>query len=542
MSHFGIERWGMAAALALSTGLVAVGTALAAATPPSDRPLYAGGATFPELEYRKLQNCYGNDSSANPPAMTPAAPAVPAVCATPKNPHVWVHYSGVGSGNGKKAFRFNNPSKLTDGGRVPDASPVGDSGKWGPFFGTTPGAHSWPGLNDPYPHFNFAGSDDPLIPSDITDYNTTSGGQWGAPLQFPAMVGGVTMAFNPLAVWTEAGKPVINPGTATSAVNLSRDTWCGIFGGAITNWNDPHITGAAGHDNEGTVLGNGPIVVVVRSDGSGTTFLFTNGLINQCGSTTNPKTTDPAMAIPDQWFTDNGIPNAPGTTTFNSNNNFYINVKNAGHLPLATPGNPGFDPKPGNGGIQAEINAVSGAIGYLTADRAKPVDPAGPKTANPQTWYSVTKPTKPVDYITITPDAVTRIMQKVKAPLFTCSGSGCFDDPLAWGKAEPNPTDKNAYPVGGFTFMDTYTCHARQDDVDALVGSKGTNMGYLKWYYGSGANSVVKVVLQNDGFAPIPGPWKSAVTKLLFKTASTRIDVAGGTLNPSCTTVTGVNP
>lgn len=57
-------------------------------------------------------------------------------------------------------------------------------------------------------------------------------------------------------------------------LRLSRDTLPGIFSGQITNWNDPKIRA----DNPGVNLPNQPIRFVVRADGSGTTFIFTNHL------------------------------------------------------------------------------------------------------------------------------------------------------------------------------------------------------------------------------------------------------------------------
>ncbi len=57
-------------------------------------------------------------------------------------------------------------------------------------------------------------------------------------------------------------------------LNLPRDVYSDIFLGNVTNWSDPRIAAA----NEGTVLPDLPITVVVRSDSSGTTFNFTNHL------------------------------------------------------------------------------------------------------------------------------------------------------------------------------------------------------------------------------------------------------------------------
>ena len=57
-------------------------------------------------------------------------------------------------------------------------------------------------------------------------------------------------------------------------LKLSRDAYVAIFLGKITKWNDPAIA----KDNPGVKLPDLPINVAVRSDGSGTTFVFTKHL------------------------------------------------------------------------------------------------------------------------------------------------------------------------------------------------------------------------------------------------------------------------
>lgn len=67
--------------------------------------------------------------------------------------------------------------------------------------------------------------------------------------------------------------PIINlPGV--SDLKLSREALADIFSGRISKWNDPKIAKA----NPGVSLPNDKIRPVVRADGSGTTFIFTNHL------------------------------------------------------------------------------------------------------------------------------------------------------------------------------------------------------------------------------------------------------------------------
>ena len=77
-------------------------------------------------------------------------------------------------------------------------------------------------------------------------------------LQFPAVIGSIVVAFNV-------------DGIADKTLKLSNEVVADIFAGKITMWNDSSIA----TDNKGINLPNQKIIVVHRSDGSGTTYNFT---------------------------------------------------------------------------------------------------------------------------------------------------------------------------------------------------------------------------------------------------------------------------
>ena len=80
-------------------------------------------------------------------------------------------------------------------------------------------------------------------------------------IQFPMVMGSIV--------------PVINvPGIEPGELKLTGPVLADIFLGKIKNWNDTRIAEL----NEGVKLPNQPIYVVHRSDGSGTTFNFTDFL------------------------------------------------------------------------------------------------------------------------------------------------------------------------------------------------------------------------------------------------------------------------
>ncbi|HXH65838.1 MAG TPA: phosphate ABC transporter substrate-binding protein PstS [Candidatus Limnocylindrales bacterium] len=71
-----------------------------------------------------------------------------------------------------------------------------------------------------------------------------------------------------------AAVPTYNVEGVSAPLNFTPDALAGIFLGKITKWNDPAIAGA----NKGVSLPATDIVVVHRSDGSGTSFIWTDYL------------------------------------------------------------------------------------------------------------------------------------------------------------------------------------------------------------------------------------------------------------------------
>jgi phosphate transport system substrate-binding protein len=98
----------------------------------------------------------------------------------------------------------------------------------------------------------FGASDKPLKADDLEKNGL---------IQFPTVMGGVV--------------PVANlPGVAPGGLKLTGPVLADIFLGKVKKWTDPAIAGL----NPGAKLPNLPITVVHRSDGSGTSFLFTSYL------------------------------------------------------------------------------------------------------------------------------------------------------------------------------------------------------------------------------------------------------------------------
>jgi phosphate transport system substrate-binding protein len=68
--------------------------------------------------------------------------------------------------------------------------------------------------------------------------------------------------------------PAYNVSGVSGEIKFTPETLAGIFLGKIQNWNDP----ALAQVNPGVRFPNQPIIVIYRSEGSGTTFIFTDYL------------------------------------------------------------------------------------------------------------------------------------------------------------------------------------------------------------------------------------------------------------------------
>ena len=102
---------------------------------------------------------------------------------------------------------------------------------------------------------DFAGSDAPLQEAQLDEMGL---------VQVPTVMGAVTIVIN-------------LPGMPSGKLKLDGPTAAAIFAGTINKWNDPAIAKL----NPGVALPTLAITVAHRSDGSGTTYVFSNYLAKQ---------------------------------------------------------------------------------------------------------------------------------------------------------------------------------------------------------------------------------------------------------------------
>ena len=134
----------------------------------------------------------------------------------------------------------------------------------------------------------------------------------GAPIEVPTTFGAVVVAYNLTGL--------------SAPIKMTPDIIAGIFLGKIATWNDPALAAA----NPGVTLPGTAISVVHRSDGSGTTSIFTNYL----------------TAVSPDWVTTVGL----GDPT-----------KSAGKT-VTWPVGQGAS---GNEGVTQGIKGTDGGVGYI---------------------------------------------------------------------------------------------------------------------------------------------------------------------------------
>jgi len=152
---------------------------------------------------------------------------------------------------------------------------------------------------------DFGASDAALTDSEIQQVS-------GGALMLPVTAGSIVLSYNIPEISGE--------------LRLSRDAYAGIFLGEIKSWDDPAIAAS----NPGKALPKYPICVVVRQDGSGTTFGFTTHL----------------NAISTKWHDKFGA-----------------------HKSIAWPNAP--TERKGNEGVAGAIKMTAGSIGYVEFAYAK---------------------------------------------------------------------------------------------------------------------------------------------------------------------------
>src|SRR5271166_6537247 len=227
---------------------------------------------------------------------------------------------------------------------------------------------------------DFAASDAAMKPEDMAKVE-------GGVQLLPMTAGSIVFAYNL--------KDVPN-------LRLSREDYAGIFLGKITKWNDPAIAKA----NPGVKLPGDPINVIVRADGSGTTYVFTKHL----------------AAISPEFAKDVGVNTQP---------NWPVGTKSKG-----------------NEGVTASILTTPGSIGYIEYGYA-----------HSQNLHMATLENKSGNYVAATTDSAKAALASAEMP----------PDLIAWVSDPAAPDAYPIVTFTWMIFYKKYDSKEKLDALKALV-------------------------------------------------------------------------
>jgi ABC-type phosphate transport system substrate-binding protein len=291
---------------------------------------------------------------------------------------------------------------------------------------------------------------------------TTAPKNFGNLIQFPVTIDPVAIGYNPSGLTGLSG-----------ALKLSKTTYCGIFNALITDWNNAAITA----DNGGRSVTGGvskAIRLVGRTNGSGTTSIFTHHLAAVCAG------------VSGNQFT-------VANLTAGAFKNIPTSLQSSYSLDADSPTE------------VTDINGTAGSIGYIGADYATP------STAVATTVLSA-----------LLKDSTGAFNQPSAANAITAFGSiapptgTARSDAAQWVPDTSNPS--SGYNIIGTTNLVTWTTSGSTAKAAALVSAGGgsTPEGLLHWYYNSSSpstpNPTVAGILGAANLGQMPSNWAQAIT------------------------------
>ena len=231
---------------------------------------------------------------------------------------------------------------------------------------------------------DFGASDGPMSPEQLKEASMKQGTEV---LHIPMILGAVVVTYNLPSVGAD--------------LLLNQDVVAGIFLGEITKWNDPKIAAT----NPGRPLPNQTIIVAHRSDGSGTTYIFTDYLTK----------------VSKTWEAKAGR----GTSV---------------NWPIGLGGK-------GNEGVSGLVKQTPGAIGYVELAYA---------VQNNLPYASVKN--KAGEFIKPTLESVT-----------SAAAGASKNMPADLRVSITDPDGKESYPISGFTWLLVYQNMKDKQKGEALV-------------------------------------------------------------------------
>jgi phosphate transport system substrate-binding protein len=249
-------------------------------------------------------------------------------------------------------------------------------------------------LKQPTPTVDFAASDAPLSATDAANIPNA--------LHIPETIGAVTVAYNLPSV--------------PSGLHLTGQVIADIYQGTITMWNDPAIQNL----NPDTMLPAQTINTVHRSDGSGTTFIFTGYL----------------SASSSAW-------------------NSSVGQGKSVSWPVGTGSS-------GNTGVASSVNGIQYSIGYVELAYI---------LENGMTVAAIQNPAG---------NWIQPSLESTQLAVQSGASSGLPAGDASWTNVSLlNAPDANAYPIVSFTYLLSYK---ELNEVPGMTQDKATALVQFLWY------------------------------------------------------------
>jgi len=509
--------------------------------------VFGGGASLPAPYQRGAADCYGvktalierDATGGTAPVATTIADfnytgtAAFDCAATTVDANTRIFYSSTGSGRGIAAHMSHSPSFYGDTDPVTAGVQLFGSVQ----YNLSETSVSATNVNA-YNNGGTVGSGSTAVVM-VAPGATPGVGQFSNPkekygslIQYPFLIAPVTIAYDPVYKKVRQGNGTvkeyvfkISASRSTGGLRLDQDTYCKIFNGQITNWNDPALTALNGgvslrdpKDPTPEVSWSVPLQITGRSDSSGTTSLWTRHLAAACSGVAGNAYADSTSTLPAGLIGATYNKTLDNTSTAGTPGTYVIADGNGGVAKYID-----FTALPG---VNSGDSVIQGRIGYVGPDFVLPAVLF--TQANAYNLNTATLQNASGAWIAPTASAAADSFGSRLPPDSTSKGkydAASLDsrdraNPADWvepaSKTSPlaNPTAPKGYPIVGTSNILLYTCYADMNQFKGLFG-------YLKWYNDSlVVNDKALGILAESGFAPMPKSWTTAIRETFLGNGS----------------------
>jgi len=341
--------------------------------------------------------------------------------------------------------------------------------------GSSTGISNFHGVNQGRPTQMFSGTDAVLTSTQRASIAANNISSYSV---IPAITGPLAIVYRIDGLKTTGG--------ATATLRLDGNTICGIYLGTINKWNDAAIKAL---NPSVANLPNATINVVGRSDGSGTTFVFTSYL----GKAATTAQKNCAMHSNFTSSTEANLNDAAGTFTPTQTQpgTYFAAIRSANGAAAITG-------KSGNGGIAPYVKATNYSISYVESSYASKY---GLSTA---AVAAQSKSKGKTVYLKPTTSTVAAALSEAANTEDPTNPSVSFVQPVY-------ATGVNSYPIVGYSWLMLY--HEYKSTNGVTLGQVQGMIAFMNWALTDGQSSTYLY----KGYSPVPVSARAAAIAELHK-------------------------